>query len=55
MERDAIPLVDKDARLLANKAHVLQPTILPPGMEAHVCCRLVSESSRPMELVSVEI
>lgn len=31
---DAILLVDKDCRLLANKVPVLRSSTLPPGMEA---------------------
>lgn len=30
---DAIPLVDNDGRVSAKKVKVLQPTILPPGMQ----------------------
>lgn len=42
---DAIPSVDKGGKLLANEVQVPQPTTLPLGIEAQVCCRLVSESS----------
>lgn len=42
-------LVDKDRKLLDNKVQVLRPTILPPGIEVQVYCRLLSKSSRPVE------
>lgn len=48
---DAIPSVDKDGRVLANRIQVLQPTTLLPGMEAQVCCRLVSEPNRSVGFV----
>lgn len=51
MRGDAIPLVDKDGMLLANKVQVLRLTTLRPGMEARVCCRLVSEPSRLVGLL----
>lgn len=44
-------LMDKDSRPRANEVQVLQPTSLPPGTEAKVCSKLVSEPSRPVWLM----
>lgn len=51
MERDVIPLVDKDGRLLANKVQLLRITTWPPGMEAQVHYRLTTKLSRRIGLV----
>lgn len=46
-----IPHMDKDGRVLPSKVQVLQPTILPPGIEGQVCCRLTTESRKSLGLV----
>lgn len=40
MEGDAIPLVNRDGRLLANKVQMFKPTTIPPEMELKLCCQL---------------
>lgn len=50
-DRDSIALVYKDGKLLDNRVSVLHSTTLSPRIEVQVCCRLISEPSRPVGLV----
>lgn len=49
---DTIVLLDTDGRLLVNKTRqVLSATILLPGVEAQVSCKLFIEPSSPVECI----
>lgn len=51
MGSETIPCVNKAGRLLANKVQVLRQTVLAPGKEAQLHCRLTTSPSGPVGLV----
>ena len=48
---ETIACTDRAGNLLANKVQVLRPTVLSPGSEAQLCCRLTTPPSGPVGLV----